>query len=144
MVRRRDAVDRDLCLAAAGRSASWTLTRSDGVRCASAPLHDEPLAGAIIAALADVGLTPPASITLLRWSADDHGLPAGQGIGFLLDLTDGRLVDGGLLLSGGEPMTGWRPEAGGMALFDASRPPLLTVMAPHAVTPRVAVLGQTS
>lgn len=144
VVRLRSAVDPALCRRVAERAATWTVVEAEGVRCSSAPFHDKALATAIAGALSAMGLSAPSSLTLLRCAPDDHGLPAGEGIGFLLDLTDGRVIDGGLVMDRREPMTGWRPEAGALILFDAARPPLLTVMAPHAPGFRVAVLGQTS
>ena len=134
-------MDSRLCAAAAARAAAWTGLEAEGLRCWTAPLDDEALVAAVTAALAEAGLAPPTDLSLIRHAGEDHGLPKGPGIGFLLDLADGRSGQGGLVMTGDDPMRGWRPEAGVLTLFDGARPPLLTTVTPGAATPRLAVFG---
>ena len=107
-----------------------------------APL-DPADAAALHDAFAPLGRAPR-DLQLVRHRAGHEGLPPVQEVGFVLDLSpDWPSGDGGLLLFVDEHgrVEGWRPEAGALTLYDAARPPLLTMVAPHASRARLAVAG---
>lgn len=81
----------------------------------------------------------------LRHPPGARGLPAFEGAGFVLDLNaDWRSEWGGLLLFV-EPsgrVEGWRPEPGGLTLFQGHAPPVLTQVTPAALAHRLALIGE--
>lgn len=126
-----------LCAEVAGAADGW-IAEADYETTA---LPAGPLADAVAAALAREGFGPPATIRLLRHGSLARGLPKAEGLVFMLDLTDGRSQDGGLLLFGEDRVDGWRPEAGALTVFDGSRPPLMTLVTATAKSPRISVFG---
>lgn len=136
-MRLSSAAPASLCAEVAGAAVTW-IPEGDHER---AVLSSPPLASAIAEALKGLGLPAPTSLRLLRHGPLARGLPAVSGLVFLLDLTDGRSQDGGLLLFGEERVEGWHPEAGALTVFDGSRPPLLTLVTATAKAPRLSVFG---
>lgn len=136
-VRLPHAVSAGLCAALAATLDGWTRRDAHEVTSLSAG----PLIDALSAALAEAGLGRPGGVWALRHGPGAHGLPTAAGTGFLLDLTDGRSQDGGLLLFGEERVEGWRPQAGALTVFSADHPPVLTLVAPDARAPRLSVFG---
>lgn len=134
-------MDPALCRAVAARPADWSPVETDCALCSMAPFADEALEAALTSALADGGLSLAGPLRMIRHRGGEHGLPKGEGLGLLLDLTEGRSYHGGLVLTGDAPLTGWRPEAGSITLFDAGAPPLLSLVTGAAPAPRVAVLA---
>lgn len=131
----------ELCAALRAADVAWR-PDPDGraLELAEPPAH---LAEAVREALAEAGLEPPASLRLMRHRPGGHGLP--RDVGLVIDLNFGwRSADGGLLLfeEGDGRTFGWRPEAGSVTLFDADHPPVLSLVAPAAPEPRLALVGR--
>lgn len=120
-------------LVAEAAGAVWTATAGDGFSLETAAAGPSG---------ADLGLQ---DIRLIRHRPGDYGLPPlGAGVGVVIDLnTDWPSRHGGLLLvAEGDGLRGWRPEPGAVTLFDAARPPTLTLVAPAAAGPRLALIGR--
>lgn len=130
----------ELCAALRAADADWR-PDPDGRALELAEPPPE-LARAVGAALAEAGLEPPSDLRLMRHRPGGHGLP--PGVGLVIDLNLGwRSADGGLLLfeEADGRTVGWRPEAGAATLFEPARPPVLSLVAPGAPEPRLALVG---
>jgi hypothetical protein len=125
---------------------AWTRLKDEHRDLDHAPLSDPDLAGSLAAAVGALGVGTPEAMRALRHEAGQFGLPPLEGAraGFLLDLASGWRSDfGGLLLflDAGGRAEGWRPEPGALVLFDANRPPVLTMVAKSAPGPRLSLFG---
>lgn len=127
----------ELCqaLLATAASAKWTTRSGPGHSLDMAPLEAPDIAAGLGAS----------TLQLIRHAPGQYGLPpvGAAGPGLLLDLNeDWPSHHGGLvMIEDGGQLRGWRPQAGALMMFQASRPPLLTMVTPSALTPRLALFG---
>lgn len=122
-------------LLATAASATWTTRSGPGYSLDMAPLETPGIAAGLGAS----------NLQLIRHAPGHYGLPPVEagGVGLVLDLNeDWPSHHGGLvMIEDGGQLRGWRPQAGALMMFPASRPPLLTMVTPSALTPRLALLG---
>ncbi|HEX8570778.1 MAG TPA: hypothetical protein VF699_12780 [Caulobacteraceae bacterium] len=120
--------------------ADWTPAADGTYEIAALPPVAEAALRDALARLGDA-----LDLRLVRHGPRGAGLPPAKGVGFTVDLSrDWRSSDGGLLLFVDEEgrAEGWRPEPGALTLYDAARPPLLTMVVPGVAKPRVALFGR--
>lgn len=128
-------------MAEADDAQGWREVDEDGAR-----LSEKPAGGLAVEALAALGLGAPDGVRWLRHRPGEHGAPVWPpgGRGFVLDLVDlPRSEDGGLLLhvDADGRAVGRRAEAGALALFDPSSPPVRTLLSPRAPRALLSVVG---
>lgn len=116
--RLRAVLDPDTC-------ADWARRRNEGGACP---------ADRVAELLVEFG-----SASDVRWWDEAQPLPTGRG--FVLDLSDRPSQQGGLLLvPDGDRLTGWRPEAGALTVFEPGA--LLVSPVTPGAAPRPAILGR--
>ncbi len=129
------------------RSGAWRRFADDHRDLDIRPLTEKALVAALTRALRPLGFAPAAPPVLMRHRAGQFGAPdaPAEDAAFLVDLNAGwRSEWGGLVLFVGEHgrAQGWRPEAGALTLYDALRPPLVTMVSSTAPEPRLAFFGR--